>query len=220
MEREPAPVVEEGNAPAEQPNDGPARDEHGKFAPKADAPEAQQPSEPDAAEPETPEGEGGKVPHQALHEARQREKEAREEAKEFQRQLHQLQGQMQALLQQRQPQAPQQPQKAPDFWEDPNGFVRHQMTPVQQELQNQREAFSRMMAEDKFGAEAVSGAYQALGMAMQTDPSAQADYQRIMQSPHPYGELVTWHQRRQLLAEVGSDPNAYREKLRQEIMAE
>lgn len=204
-----APLSEEASA-TETP---PERDEHGRFAAKAmtepEKPEAE--TQPEAeAQPEPEAEQTGTVPQKALHEARQRERAERERADNLERHLQQLTGQVQALMQQRQPQTPQQ-QKAPDFWENPNEFVRNQMTPVQQQLASQREAFSRMMAEEKYGPETVQQAYQALGMAMQSSPSAQADYERIMQSQHPYGDLVAWHKRQQTLQRVGEDPDAWLE---------
>lgn len=77
---------------------------------------------------------------------------------------------------------------------------------------------SRLLAEDKHGSDTVKAAYQALGEAMQADPAVRTDYMRIMQSNHPYGELVSWHKNRQVLNEIGSDPAAYRSRIIDEAL--
>jgi hypothetical protein len=83
-----------------------------------------------------------------------------------------------------------------------------------------REQVSQMMAVEKHGSEKVEAAYQALANAIGSDPQVQEAYRRIMAAPHPYGELLAWHEQQQVLSEIGSDPRAYREKLRAELLAE
>jgi hypothetical protein len=83
-----------------------------------------------------------------------------------------------------------------------------------------REQVSQMMAIEKHGSEKVEAAYQALANAIGSDPQVQDAYRRIMAAPHPYGELVAWHEQQQVLSEIGSDPKAYRERLRAELLAE
>jgi hypothetical protein len=197
---------------------GPERAEDGKFKAKTE----EQPEEP-VTDPDEPEEqpETGKVPQQALHSVRQREKETRQENEDLRRQLAQLQGQFSTFMQmQQKPQAPVEEAKPVDFWEDPDAFVKSQMTPFQQEMQQQREYLSQELAVERHGRENVEAAYQALASHIQADPNGQADYQRIMQHPLPYVELVNWHQRRQAFAEIGNDPAAYREKVRNELLAE
>ncbi|WP_046865929.1 hypothetical protein [Microvirga massiliensis] len=85
---------------------------------------------------------------------------------------------------------------------------------------NIREQVSQMMAVEKHGSERVEAAYQALANAIGSDPQVQEAYRRIMAAPHPYGELLAWHEQQQVLSEIGRDPRAYREKLRAELLAE
>lgn len=142
------------------------------------------------------------MPQEALHEARQREKEQRERADRLE----------QALLARSQPAAPIAPTekpKPPDFWEDPNKFVESALSPVQKQLQQQNERFSRMMAVQAHGKETVDAAYQALGNALRSDPTVRADYQRIMSADHPYEDLVQWHKQVQNRTRIGSDPDAF-----------
>jgi len=201
--------------PAENPEATPEatqpRGEHGHFAAKTTA---------DGAEPER-EGRSGTVPQQALHASREREKAERERADRLEREMAELRGSVQTLTQQRQqPHPPSEPEKSTDlFWEDPNKFVASAISPVQQQIQQQHERTSKLLAVQTHGREVVDAAYQALGQALRTDPTAHADYQRIMAADHPYDELVAWNKRRVAQAEIG-DPAAYREKLRAEIIAE
>lgn len=202
-----APAAEA--TPEQQPDatteEGQPRGEHGHFATRqtpepvaAEAPAAT-PATPAAPEPER----SATVPQEALHEARQREKEQRERADRLE----------QALLARQQPAAPVTPPaeavKPPDFWEDPNKFVESALTPVQKQLQQQNERFSRMMAVQAHGKDTVDAAYQALGNALRTDPTVRADYQRIMSADHPYEDLVQWHKQVQNRARIGNDPDAF-----------
>jgi hypothetical protein len=119
--------------------------------------------------------------------------------------------------QQRQP-VQQEQRKPAEFWDNPDEWGRSLVTPIQEQLFQQRQGVSRLLAEDKHGSDTVKAAYEALGQAMQSDPATQADYLRIMRSNHPYGELVAWHKNRQVLNEIGSDPAAYRNRVLEEAM--
>ena len=144
------------------------------------------------------------------------EKELAEQRQQFQQMQHWLIAQQQA----------QQPKpQAPDFWEAPENAidyrVRQEVEPIKGLLAKQREEFSMLQAVDKYGQETVDMAFVDLRQKIATDPAGSAaDYQRIMASPHPYGALVDWHKKQQALAEIGSDPAAYKEKLKAELLAE
>lgn len=190
---------------------GQARDENGRFAAKAETPAASQET---AQEPTTEEhADTGTVPQQALHASRQKEKEARQEAETLKQQIAELRGQVQLLSSRpQQPQAPKEGAKSPDFWEDPTAFVQGALSPVQQQLQTQREQFSKMLAMQAHGQEAVDNAYKAFEQAARANPGAYAgEYQSIMRSEHPYDALVQWHKRQQTLQMVGNDPNEWLE---------
>lgn len=119
----------------------------------------------------------------------------------------------------------------PSVFEDEQGFAKHYMQrgiePVQsevgqlkQQLGQVREQFSQMMAVQRFGQDKVSAAHQAMGQALQSgDPEAGMIYQRMMNgSMDPYGDLVSWHQRRSVVSEVGGDLTAYRKKISDEAL--
>jgi hypothetical protein len=114
-----------------------------------------------------------------------------------------------------QPQPPETP--APDFYEDPQGAVRHQMQPIQNEVLNMRLDMSQAMAEQQFGVDVVQKATDALAAAAQTNPGIA---QSVMQAKSPYHEVVKWHQQQQVSAEIGSDPDAWKAKEREKIRAE
>lgn len=191
---------------------GQTRDEQGRFASKAEQPETTQ-EQPEVTDDE-PEPEQGKVPQQALHAARQKAKEATTEAEQLRQQLAQMQAQIQ-LLNQRQAPQPQKTEEAPkpvDFWESPDSFLESKLSPFQQQIQQQREQFSKMLAMQAHGSETVDNAYNAFVEAARANPQAYAaEYQSIMASEHPYDALVSWHKRQETLRMVGNDPNAWLE---------
>lgn len=119
----------------------------------------------------------------------------------------------------------------PSVFEDEQGFAKHHLQrglePIQSEIQQykqqlgqMREQFSQMMAVQRFGQDKVTAAYQALGQAMQSgDPEAGMIYQRMMNgSMDPYGDMVSWHQRRAVVSEVGGDLAAFRKKIADEAL--
>lgn len=187
---------------------------------------AQQPhamGDDDAFEGQTVDANGQKlVPLAAVQAERQKAKRYTEQVAEFQKTIAERDAAIERRFSevlQRLPQPQQAP--APDFFENPAAFVQQHTAPLEQQMQAQREQFSRMMAEDKFGAEAVQTAYAELEKRAKSDPQGSyADYVRVMQSPHPYAALVQWHKQQQVMAEIGTDPVAYREKVKAELLAE
>lgn len=194
--------------------------------------EAQQPEAPQTeTTAETPQDdatdEQKMVPVAALQAERQKSRKYTEHLaqveKELAEQRQQFNQMQQWLIAQQQAQQPK-PQP-PDFWEAPENAidyrVRQEVEPIKGLLAKQREEFSMLQAVDKYGQETVDTAFSDLRQKMAVDPNGTAaDYQRIMASPHPYGALVDWHRKQQALAEIGSDPAAYKEKLKAELLAE
>lgn len=164
------------------------------------------------------------VPHEALHAEKQKVKRYTEQVADFERKLAEQntawERRFEQLIQTVRPQPQQEKPPAPDFWENPDAYLTQKLTPVQQQMQQQREEFSLMMANEKYGAEAVQEAYRAIASEVEANPAARAHVQAIMQTPHPYGALVDWHRKRQAAAEIGDDPAAYRERLKAELLAE
>lgn len=208
---EPIAVAETPVEPAAEPQ-GQLRDERGRFASQAE-PEPQ-------PEPE-PEPQAQPVKDEA-HVPSWRLREMREEREALQRQFEQERNQWQrqfAELQARLPQ-PERP-KAPDVFEDPNGFLNHGVSqavdPIKSEIGQLREFYSRKEAIREHGAEKVTAAYNAIAQGLQNrDPEASAVYQRAMQSMDPFGEIVNWHQQKTVFSQIGNDPNAWFERTLEE----
>jgi hypothetical protein len=184
---------------------------------------------PEAPTEELPEGQTT-VPVAALQAERQKAKTYREQVAAFEQRLAEQNSvwenrlnQLFSSLQTTQPK--QEEPKAPDFWEAPETAIDYRLNqtvaPLAGQLQQMREDFSKMQAIDKHGQQTVDAAFNELAqLRTKGDPSFAADYQRIMSSPHPYGTLVEWHRKRQVAAEIGDDPTAYKEKLKAELLAE
>lgn len=157
--------------------------------------------EPEAAPPAEPK-EDRHIPITALLDEREKRQAKEREAEELRRQLAELQ-------------AAQKPK--PDFFDNPEAHL----TAVQQQAQQlaiqTRLDISRAVAEDKFGAETVAAAYAFF----EANPALS---QPLLKSPLPFVEAVKVYQRHKAMEEIGTDPEAYRarieEEVRQKLLAE
>jgi hypothetical protein len=201
-------------APEPEVNEGPARDEMGRFAPKAAEPEPQAP-----APQEQPEArEAAAIPSWRLKEEAEARRAAEERYQQTVRELAEIRAQFDQVRKQSEP-----PKAVPDIFEDANGFVQHNVStaidPIKQEIGQLREFYSQREATREFGAEKVKAAYDWIAQGMQSrDPERMAIYQRAMGSFDPYGEIVRSHQKQSLFEQIGSDPNAYVERQLEERM--
>lgn len=193
---EPAPVNQSVDAPASAP------------APASPAPLEPAPVQPDPDAPPK-----GFVPHKAIAEARAELRAMKEANARLQAQHDTLMGTVGKAF------APQQPQR-PDWFQDPDAALNERLSPIQRDMIAHREQMSQMVAEEKHGREAVAAAMKAITDEVELNPNARFEVQRMMNSPHPYGALVDWHKQRNVLSEIGTDPVAYREKVKAEILAE
>lgn len=216
-----AEPIAQVEAPSEPQDQGQPRAADGKFASKAsDAIEQQAQATVEGTAPQA-ERQHGMVPQPALHAARETAKTERDRADRLERQLAELTGKVSVLTTMRDQPQPQAEQPKPkDFWEDPDNYVQTAVAPIQQQMERQRLDFSKALAMRDHGEETLKSAFDAFGEAVRSDPSAQHEYKRIMASAHPYDELVSWHKRTSALSEIGADPNAYRERVKAELMAE
>lgn len=209
--------------------DAPVAQEQPKDIGTEDAPQPVAEAYPDEAPVDATDGQTT-VPVAALQAERQKAKSYKEQVAAFEQRLaehdraweQRLNQVLSVVAQPRQPVAPPQP---PDFWEAPETAIDYRLSqtvaPLQSQLMQMREDFSRMQAVDKHGTEAVDRAFNELAsLRASNDPSFEVEYRRIMSSPHPYGSLVEWHKKRQAVAEIGDDPAAYKEKLKAELLAE
>jgi hypothetical protein len=197
---EDAPVVEEGRQ----------RDEFGRFVAKEQPTEAA-PIEPEQTKPV--EEKDHRIPLMEL--LNEREKRQAE-----QRRAEALAQEIAILRQQVQPQ--QQPQ-IPDQFADPdqyNAFWMHQIQNVQAQFQQQLRAVqaenSLARAHERYGDVFEKGYQEVLDRAAQGDREAA---QKIASSPNPGEAIVQWYKREQTLQQVGTDPQAYAQKILEDALS-
>ena len=210
-------IPEVAEQPAEKPaaepqQDDRPRDEHGRFAPKQAEPEPA-PELEAAAEQQLTRDDGG-IPAWRLREMREERNAERQRAFELQRQLEMLQRQM----------PKPEPKPAPDPYENPDGFAKYhaqeiasplerRLQAAEERLQAQLEYNSRNYAFQQYGEPMVRTAYDwtANGIRSQ-DPDVVHAYNRAMQSPDPYGEIVKAYRRASTMHQIeqsGGDPDKW-----------
>ncbi|MDX3926745.1 MAG: hypothetical protein QHC90_13200 [Shinella sp.] len=182
------------------------RDESGRFAAKQEetpaAVEEPAVSEQQPATEQKPSG----VPVKAIQEERDKRQAAQAEAEALRREIAELRGMVQAS---RQPAPqPQQEQQPATIWDDPDAFLKSQLTPVQQQMQEMREMLWENQAVSVHGAEKLNAAKQA-AEALAGKPEGRALHQQIMGGGNPYDNLVKWHQQQQVMSRIGADPDAW-----------
>lgn len=137
------------------------------------------------------------------------------------RERDELRGRLSAFEQQNRPKVEAPPR--PDVFENPSRFVQDEVNPlidpVKSQIGSLTEFYSRKDAVREHGQEKVTEAFQALDQAAKSgDPDAVAAVARVKKSMDPFGDIVTWHSGKKILAEVGSDPKAYRNKVIEEAL--
>lgn len=170
--------------------------------------EAPKPAEPVKPEPQTePTREDPRVPLAELM-AERKNRQALE------RQMADLL----AAINRNAPQPPAPP--APDIFESPDAFVRQQFEPEADRLYRIQMYNAKLIAEARFGDDKVSKAQAAFDEMAAQQKLHPAEFQQVMASPNPFAEAVKWYERHQIVSEVGTDPKAYREKLRSELLTD
>jgi hypothetical protein len=188
------------------------RDDHGRFAQKQE-PEAS--PEPVAQQPAVEQPE--RIPEFRRDFVRNVVKEALDANNaQWSRQIEDLR---------RQQQPKPEPAQRPDLYENPDGFVGHevrqQVDPIKSEIGQLREFYSRREAVREHGQDKVQAAYDWVAQGMQSrDPEVSAIYQRAMQSMDPFGEIVAAHQQKTVFSQIGSDPQAWFGKTLEERLSD
>lgn len=173
------------------------------------------------------------VPKAALDEARGKAKRYTEQVASFETTVSELRRQNDGLSRQVSellhripvPQQAKDSEPLPDIFADPDGHLNARLSPFETRLNTVSQTLtlraSRAENIAAHGREAVTKMEQAIGDAMATgDPEMAQLRAAMLQSDDPVGIAMSWYQRRSVLQEVGSDPAAYREKLKAEILAE
>jgi len=131
------------------------------------------------------------------------------------------QEQIEAARRQPPPQAPQPRQQVriPDPIAEPEQYARFVHQTAQQQVFDAQLNASEDRARDKYGDAVVDEAFQAAqaaGLVGSQSP--------LLQQRHPWGAMVEWHKQQKALQTIGSDPEAYanriREEERQKVLAE
>ena len=138
------------------------------------------------------------------------EKTAREAAE---RQLAELQGKLSAFEQfQSRPQVPQQQaqrEEVPDAFTDPAAYVDYRERQMLIAQREQISNFSEAIARRQFGNEIVEKATQ---WAVQNNVARHF----FFNARDPYGELIETYKQQQAMSRIGSDPDAYEKRIREE----
>jgi uncharacterized caspase-like protein len=206
LDEQPTAPEPEGQKPDPAPAEAGKGDE--PVALKEPAPDA--PAAPPAASDEKPRD----IPITALLDEREKRQAA-------ERELQQLR----AWRQEQERKAREAAAQAPDFYSDPDQRLQFERQQFQASLWNERLNMSEALARDKFGDETVDRARDAFQAAVAQNPALAVELQS---SAHPYAFVVNWYKRQAVLAEIGTDPEAWKarqiesikEQLRQELMAE
>jgi hypothetical protein len=138
----------------------------------------------------------------------------REERQAQQRQLEAYQRELEAYR------ARERPAIRPDPFIDPHGFVKAQlnaqMDPVLNQLAVAVAHNNKATAVSVHGAELAERAQAEFDKALpHLDP---AERNRVLASPNPFLAAVDWLKQHELLAEVGGDAKAYRERILAEAL--
>lgn len=200
---QPEPVAEESAQP---------RDEHGRFAPKAQSePEPQ----PVAAEQPEPKEQG--IPSWRLKEEAEARRQAMQEAEELRRQQWQAQQELAELRRQlQQLNAPK--QEPVDPYVDLSGAIKQTISPFEDRVSTFESKMilraSRAEAVVDHGREAVAEMEAAIQKEMQSgNPEMQLLSMQMRASDHPVGIAMKWYQNHKLVSQTGGDLEAYKAKL-------
>lgn len=139
----------------------------------------------------------------------------------FLRDLREERAARQDLQRRLQPQAPAQPQQDFEtrFFSNPQEILGELTQSFAQQLATVRLEQDLSLAEIRHGSDVFKTAFEAY-MGQVGNGQNLPLYQRIMSSSSPGEEIVKWHRENSLLQETGGDVNAFREKIRQEVLAE
>lgn len=115
-------------------------------------------------------------------------------------------------------------EKPPDFFENPDAAAQalllKTLQPFAEETRKQMMYMGRMVANQVHGQDKVNEAEKAFIEAKDNQSLDPMDYEKVVQSPNRYDEVVKWHSRQNTLTRVGTDPEAWFEKQLEAKMAD
>jgi hypothetical protein len=204
---------------AEASDDGQPRDEQGRFASK-DKP-AEQQAQPQQQEQRPGEQQQGQerddetsdVPRWRLREIAEERRQAQAERDQLRAELIRLQ--TMAQRQQQQPQPQEQQQQEIDPLLDPQGFANRLRNEFAEQLRVERLNMSLAMSHQRHG-EKFEKAYEALVLEGQRGNRQIID--QLTRQGNPGEAIVRWYGERELLRETNGDLNAFKAKVREELL--
>lgn len=189
--------------PVEEPQEAeavaPVEAEPAKAEP---APEPEQKGEEQAAPPVAEPEEARAIPVTALLDEREKRQEAQRKAEEADRRARELERKIAELTKPK--------EETPDWYSDPDKAAQYQARNIEQRFEQQRLAQSRFFAEREFGKDTVE---QAIAY-FDRHPEQSSQFLR---EPSPFHSAVEFFKRQQIVEEIGTDPEAYRKKIAEEI---
>lgn len=133
--------------------------------------------------------------------------------------LHEERDKRKALEAQLASQPKKEAEPMPDVFEDTEGYTKRIQSDTQQAVQTVRLDLSEDQVRSQMGDEVVDAAIEAFKPHLGTPLHSQ-----ILGARNPYADLVKWHKQQTIVAEIGNDPDAWREaeraRLREEVQAE
>jgi myosin heavy subunit len=222
-----APAAVETPEPAEvatEADTGQPRDEHGRFAPKTEAPQADAaPIQQPATVAETPkDDEAGNVPSWRLRELREERDALRRQHEETTRTAYAYQQQM-AEMQQRLADLQKPKQEPVDFFADPSAAFKQQVAPLEQQFQQlqaeTRMANSKAIAIARHGVAAVDELEKAVAEAIRAnDPNINTLRSQLATSHDPVGTAMEWYSGQKVMKETGGDIAKFKDKILADAM--
>lgn len=201
---EPEQVEAEAEAPPKTEAEPTPKEQPEPKAKEAEAEEQTGEKDPGLT-PEPEPQESKSIPVTALLDEREKRQEAQRQYQEEQRKAAELEARLREL------QRPK--ENAPDWFEDPAKAASYQTQQIESQFQQRLMQMSKWQAEREFGGEVVSEAVAYF------DRHPQAS-QQFLSHPSPFHAAVEFYQKQKVAEEIGTDPEAYKQKLRDELRAE
>lgn len=167
--------------------------------------EAQTGEEDPGSTPEPDPQEHRSIPVTALLDEREKRQEAQRQFQEEQRRAAELEARLRELQQPK--------EESPDWYDDPAKAASYQTTQIERQMQQRLMSMSKFQAEREFGPEVVTEAIAYF------DRHPQAS-QQFLAHPSPFHAAVEFYKKQKVAEEIGTDPDAYKQKLREELRAE
>lgn len=168
--------------------------------------------EPEPERQERQQDERGRVPSRVLRESNESRRVAEAERARLEAENREIRTRLEQLERNRQQPGQQQAPQKPDMFADPEGYEQWLRNDIEQKTSERRINGSFQDAADEHG-ERFQTAFQTL--VASRDPQLVGN---IVNSHNPGRTLMAWHDRQVLLSEIGSDPAAYKERVRQELL--